>query len=53
MDDSDFDPDPRRRVPTTLWLMLGLVLVVVFGAAVLMLLGHGPLHAVGPPAGTP
>ena len=53
MNDSDLDPDPRRRVPTSLWLMLGIVLVVAFGAAVIILLGHSSPHAVGPPPGTP
>ncbi len=53
MDGSDPDPDPRRRVPTVLWLMLGLVLVALFATAVIVLGGHVMSHAVGPPAGTP
>ena len=53
MDDSDQEPDPRRRVPTVLWLMLGMVVIVLFAAAVVILGGHAPLHAVGPPAGAP
>jgi hypothetical protein len=54
MDDTDPEPDPRRRVPTTLWLMLGLVLIVLFAAIVVMLGGHvfAP-RAIGPPAGSP
>jgi hypothetical protein len=53
MDDSDLDPDPRRRVPTTLWLMLGLVLIVLFAAVVAVLGGHISPRAVGPPPGMP
>jgi hypothetical protein len=53
MEDSDLDPDPRRRVPTILWLMLGVVLVVLFAAAVVILGGHVAPRAVGPPAGAP
>jgi hypothetical protein len=54
MHDSDPEPDPRRRVPMALWLMLGLVLVVLFAAVVVLLGGHvfAP-RAVGPPAGSP
>jgi hypothetical protein len=47
------DPDPRRGVPTTLWLMLGLVLIVLFAAVVIILGGHVSPRAVGPPAGSP
>jgi hypothetical protein len=47
------EPDPRRSVPTTLWLMLGLVLIVLFAAVVVILGGHVSPRAVGPPAGTP
>ncbi len=53
MNESDLEPDPRRRVPTILWLMLGLALVVLFATAVVLLLGHGAPHSVGPPAGAP
>jgi hypothetical protein len=53
MDDSDLDPDPRRHVPTILWLMLGLVVVVLFAAVVVILGGHIAPHAVGPPPGSP
>ncbi|MGZ3273365.1 MAG: hypothetical protein ACXU82_19790 [Caulobacteraceae bacterium] len=53
MDESDFEPDPRHRVPTILWLMLGLLLVVLFAAAVIILGGHFAPRSVGPPAGTP
>jgi flagellar basal body-associated protein FliL len=53
MDDSDLEPDPKHRVPTILWLMLGLLLVVLFAAAVIILGGHFPARAVGPPAGAP
>jgi hypothetical protein len=53
MDDSDLDPDPRRRVPTALWLMLGLVLIVLFAAVVMVLGGHVSPRALGPPAGSP
>jgi hypothetical protein len=50
---SDLEPDPRRRVPTVLWLMLGLVLVVLFATVVALLGGHIAPRAVGPPAGAP
>jgi hypothetical protein len=53
MDDSDLEPDPRHRVPTLLWLMLGLVLVVAFAAAVVLLSGHAPPRVIGPPPGAP
>jgi hypothetical protein len=52
MGDTDEEPDPSKRVPTVLWLMLGLILVVVFAAAVFALGDHRP-RAVGPPAGAP
>lgn len=52
MGDTDEEPDPSKRVPTVLWLMLGLILVVVFAAAVFVLSDHKP-RAVGPPAGAP
>ena len=53
MGDSDLEPDPRRRVPTILWVMLGFALVVLFAAAVVVLGGHVAPRAVGPPAGAP
>ncbi len=53
MDKADLEPDPKHRVPTILWLMLGVLLVVLFAAAVIILGGHFAPHAVGPPAGTP
>jgi hypothetical protein len=53
MDDADLEPDPRRRVPTVLWLALGLLLIVVFSLALLFLHGRGAPYAVGPPAGSP
>jgi hypothetical protein len=54
MDDSDLEPDPRRRVPATVWLLAGVGLVVLFAFVVVMLGGHmfAP-RAVGPPAGAP
>lgn len=53
MDGSDLDPDPRRRVPTVLWLVLGLVLIVLFAAVVGILGGHISPRALGPPPGAP
>ncbi len=53
MGGSDLETDPRRRVPTVLWLILGLVLVALFVAVVFLLLGHGQTHTFGPPAGAP
>jgi hypothetical protein len=54
MDDSDLEPDPRYRVPTILWLLLGVGVVVLFAAVIVLLGGHvfAP-RAVGPPAGSP
>jgi hypothetical protein len=54
MGESDNEPDPRRRVPMVLWLLLGVGVVVLFAAVVVMLGGHvfAP-RAFGPPAGTP
>ena len=52
MGETDEEPDPSKRVPTALWLMLGLLAVVVFVVAVFVLGDHKP-KAVGPPAGAP
>jgi hypothetical protein len=51
MEESDLEPDPRHRKPALLWLILALVVMAAFAALVFMLFGHGPPHAVGPPAG--
>ena len=53
MGDTDQEPDPSKRVPTALWLMLGILLVVAFAAAVLITGGATTPKAVGPPAGAP
>ena len=53
MDDLDLEPDPKHRVPTILWLMLGLLLVLLFASAVIILGDHFAPHSVGAPAGTP
>ena len=53
MGETDEEPDPSKRVPTALWLMLGILLVVVFGAAVFITGGAIKPKAVGPPAGAP
>ena len=53
MGETDPETDPRRRIPTVLWLILGLILVAAFAAVVFLLFGHGPPHAFGPSAGTP
>jgi hypothetical protein len=53
MDESDLEPDPRRRVPTILWLLLGVGVIVIFAAFLFLLLGHAPPRAVGPPPGQP
>jgi hypothetical protein len=53
MNQSDLEPDPKRRVPTLLWLMLGVVLIVLFACAVVILGGHVAPRAVGPPPGVP
>ena len=53
MGETDEEPDPSKRVPTALWLMLGLVLVVVFIAVVFVTGKAIKPKAVGPPAGAP
>ena len=53
MDESELEPDPRRRVPTLLWLLLGFGVIVVFAALLFVLRDHGAPRAVGPPAGAP
>jgi hypothetical protein len=54
MGEPDHEPDPKRPVPTFLWFLLGIGLVVLFAAVVVMLGGHAfPPRTVGPPAGTP
>jgi uncharacterized membrane protein len=47
------EPDPRKRVPTVLWLLLGLIVAVAL-AAVVIVHGHpGGKSVYGPPAGAP
>lgn len=53
MGDTDQEPDPSKRIPTLLWLALGLIVVVLFIAAAAITGGHVGKRAVGPPAGTP
>ena len=53
MGDTDEEPDPSKRVPTGLWLMLGIVLVVVFAIVVFVTGGAIKPKSVGPPAGAP
>ena len=53
MGEADRDPDRRRRIPTLVWLMLGLLLVALFATVVIILGGHIGLRAVGPPPGAP
>ena len=53
MGEADRDPDRRRRIPTRVWLMLGLLLVALFATVVIILGGHIGLRAVGPPPGAP
>ncbi len=44
------DPDPG--IPTVLWLMLGILLVILFAGGV-MLVGHHTPTSVGPSAAAP
>lgn len=53
MGQSDQETDPRRRMPTVLWLILGLIAIAAFAAVVFLMFGHGPPNAVGPPPGAP
>ena len=54
MGETDQEPDPSKRFPTVLWLMLGLLVVVVFAAVVIITGGQiRPKGAFGPPAGAP
>ncbi len=53
MGETDQEPDPTKRVPTVLWLMLGVLVVVVFAAAVFIVGKSIQPRAVGPPAGAP
>ncbi len=53
MGETDPETDPRRRIPTALWLILGFILVAAFAAVIFLLFSHGPSHAFGPSAGTP
>jgi hypothetical protein len=50
MGQTEQEPDPGRRVPTFLWMALGLLVVMAFVAAVVVL-GHGKPRSVGPSAG--
>jgi hypothetical protein len=52
MGEPEHDPDPERRVPTFLWMVLGVLVVLAFAALVL---AHRPSHpsVYGPPAGAP
>ena len=46
------DHDPDRRVPSFLWLMLGLVLVMLFVGGVMLVGRHAPTP-VAPSPGAP
>ncbi len=53
MGETDHEPDPRRQVPTFLWMILALFLAALL-AAILVLHGHpGGRSVYGPPAGAP
>jgi len=53
VEESEPDPDPKQSVPTVLWLILGVGLVVAFCAVMFLLRDHGAPRAFGPPAGSP
>jgi hypothetical protein len=53
MDESDLETDPRRKVPTLAWVMLGLVILLLFVAGVAWVGRPHPTRAIGPPAGAP
>ena len=48
----DPDRDPERRVPTFLWMVLGVLVVLVFAAVILAYRPSNP-SVYGPPAGAP
>ncbi len=52
MGQTDHEPDPNRRIPTVLWLMLGIVVVALFVLGIIAV-GHHTPKAVGPSAGGP
>ncbi len=49
---ADRDPDPRRQVPSFLYLMLGLIMAGLFAVGVVLVGARHP-KAVGPSAGSP
>jgi hypothetical protein len=53
MGESETETDPRRKIPTLLWVMLGVVILLVFVAGIALVGRPHPTHAVGPPAGAP
>ena len=53
MSSADQEPDPRRRVPAVLWLMIAVLVVVAFAALIAWRGGHVAPRSVGPPAGAP
>jgi hypothetical protein len=53
MDESETETDPRRRIPTLLWVMIGAIVVLLFVGGVAWIGRPHPTHAVGPPAGSP
>ena len=50
---TDHEPDPSKRIPTAVWLFLGLAVVVAFAVLAIAMGGHTQHKAVGPPAGSP
>ena len=52
MNDVDPESDPRRRVPTFLWWILAVLVILGFAFAVTLVGGHTP-KSVGPSAGAP
>ncbi|MDB5460753.1 MAG: hypothetical protein JWO72_2494 [Caulobacteraceae bacterium] len=52
MGQTDQEPNSQRKVPTFLWVVLGLFVVLAFAAAV-ALHRPGPPPVYSPPAGSP
>jgi hypothetical protein len=51
MGSTDQESDPSKRIPTIIWLVLGIVCVLVFVVMAELTGGHLQRKAVGPPAG--
>jgi hypothetical protein len=53
MGQTDQEPNPRRRVPTFLWMALSLVAVLAFVVMAVAIFRPHPPQVFAPPAGSP